>query len=194
MDQYEYIRTARRVYGKSIREIERETGHDRKTIRKVLIGEYCGYSKRERQPHPALGEFLEIIDGWLEEDEASHKKQRHTAARVYRRLVSEHGFSGSESTVRQYVRQAKVRLGVEVGKAFIPLEPDCGKEAEVDWGSPDAIIAGEVVRLKFFCMRSKYSGKHFVRFYPCERQQAFFDAHMRGLGFRPAARGFPLDS
>ena len=37
--------------------------------------------------------------------------------------------------------------------------------------------AGEEVRLKFFCMRSKYSGKHFVRFYPCERQQAFFDGH-----------------
>jgi hypothetical protein len=103
MDQYEYIRTAYRVYGKSIREIERETGHDRKTIRKVLRGEYCGYSKRESQPHPALGEFLEIIDGWLEEDKGSHKKQRHTAARVYRRLVSEHGFSGSESTVCQYV-------------------------------------------------------------------------------------------
>ncbi len=183
MDQYEYIRTAYRVYGKSIREIERETGHDRKTIRKVLSGEYCGYSKREHQPHPALGEFLEIIDGWLEEDKEAHKKQRHTAARVYRRLVSEHSFSGSESTVRQYVRQAKARLGVAVGKAFIPLEPDCGKEAEVDWGGADAIIAGETVRLKFFCMRSKYSGKHFVRFYPCERQQAFFDAHMRGFDF-----------
>lgn len=183
MDQYDYIRTAHRVYGKSIREIKRETGHDRKTIRKVLSGEYCGYSKRESQPYPALGEFLKIIDGWLEQDKRVHRKQRHTAARIYRRLVNEYGFSGSESTVRQYVRQARVRLGVEVGKAFIPLEPECGKEAEVDWGSADAIIAGEEVRLKFFCMRSKYSGKHFIRFYPCERQQAFFDGHMRGFDF-----------
>ena len=29
MDQYELIRTAHRVYGKSIREIRRETGHHR---------------------------------------------------------------------------------------------------------------------------------------------------------------------
>jgi len=36
MDQYTYIRTAHRVYGKSIREIARETGHNRKTVRKVL--------------------------------------------------------------------------------------------------------------------------------------------------------------
>jgi transposase len=37
--------------------------------------------------------------------------------------------------------------------------------------------------LVFFCMRSKYSGKHFVRFYPCERQQAFFDGHIQAFAF-----------
>jgi hypothetical protein len=38
MDQYELIRTAHRVYGKSIRTIARETGHHRSTIRKALAG------------------------------------------------------------------------------------------------------------------------------------------------------------
>ena len=38
MDQYELIRTASRVYGKSIRQIRRETGHHRTTIRKALAG------------------------------------------------------------------------------------------------------------------------------------------------------------
>jgi hypothetical protein len=32
-------------------------------------------------------------------------------------------------------------------------------------------------------MRSKYSGKCFVRAYPVERQQALFDAHIRAFGF-----------
>ena len=32
-------------------------------------------------------------------------------------------------------------------------------------------------------MRSKYSGKHFVRMYPCERQQAFFDGHVYAFSF-----------
>ena len=50
-------------------------------------------------------------------------------------------------------------------------------------GGAVAIIAGEVTRLKFFCMRSKYSGKHYVRFYPCERQTAFFDAHIQAFAF-----------
>jgi len=81
------------------------------------------------------------------------------------------------------VRQAKIRLGLSGDKAFIPLEPDCGQEAEADWGGAVAIIAGEVTRLKFFCMRSKYSGKHYVRFCPCERQTAFFDAHIQAFAF-----------
>ncbi len=38
MDQYEHIRTAHRVYKKSIRQIARETGHTRKTVRKALQG------------------------------------------------------------------------------------------------------------------------------------------------------------
>lgn len=183
MDQYEYIRTAHRVYGKSLHEIARETGHDRKTVQKIVRGEYSGYGQRQSQPHPVLGAYLELIDSWLESDKGAPRKQRHTATRIYHRLVSEEGFKGGETTVRQYVRKAKIRLGVGASKAFIPLEPDCGKEAEADWGGAVAIIGGEEARLKFFCMRSKYSGKHYVRFYPCERQIAFFDAHMRAFSF-----------
>jgi hypothetical protein len=81
------------------------------------------------------------------------------------------------------VRFAKLRLGIETPCAFIPCDPEAGHEAEVDWGAATAIISGEEVRLKFFCMRSKYSGKHFVRLYPCERQQAFFDGHARAFSF-----------
>jgi hypothetical protein len=74
-------------------------------------------------------------------------------------------------------------LGIDTPCAFIPCEPDAGHEGEVDWGTATAILAGEEIRLKFFCMRSKYSGKHFVRFYFCERQQAFFDAHIHAFSF-----------
>jgi transposase len=85
--------------------------------------------------------------------------------------------------VWHYVRKAKIRLGVQVTPAFIPLEPECGQEAEVDWGTALAIIDEEKVPVKFFCMRSKYSGKHFVRCYPCQRQQAFLDGHLHALAF-----------
>lgn len=184
MDQYEFIRTAHRVYGKNITELARQTGHSRNTIKKALRGEPWGYKERESQNSPVLGPYQAIIDGWLKNDQEQPKKQRHTSRRVFNRLVAEHGFFGGESTIRRYVRRAKIDLGLDAScQVFIPCEPDAGREAEVDWGTATAVIAGEPVRLKFFCMRSKFSGKHFVRFYPCERQQPFFDAHIRAFEF-----------
>ena len=52
MDQYSFIRTAHRVYGKSIRQISRETGHSRETIRKVLHQEPYVYTPRQQQVFP----------------------------------------------------------------------------------------------------------------------------------------------
>ena len=184
MDQYEYIRTAHRVYGKNISELARQTGHSRNTIKKALRGEPWGYKEREQQLFPVLGPYRPIIEEWLRNDKEQPKKQRHTARRVYNRLRVEQGYQGSESNVRRFVREMQMELGLDLSsQVFIPCEPDAGQEAEVDWGTAKAVLGGEAVRLKFFCMRSKFSGKHFVRFYPCERQQAFFDAHIKAFEF-----------
>ena len=183
MDQYEMIRTGYRVYGKSISEMSRITGHSRNTIKKAIRGEPWSYKTREHQPFPVLDQYLPVITKWLSSDRDKPKNQRHTARRIYNRLVEEQGYSGCESTVRRYVRFVRLDLGMDASGAFIPCDPEAGYEAEVDWGTATAILAGEDIRLKFFCMRSKYSGKHFVRCYPCERQQVFFDAHLHAFSF-----------
>ena len=183
MDQYEMIRTSCRVYGQNISEMARMTGHSRNTIKKAIRGEPWGYKERVHQPFPVLDKYLAVIDGWLMGDKDMPKKQRHTAHRIYNRLIEEHGYKGSEPTVRRYVRFAKMALGIDTPYAFIPCDPEAGHEGEVDWGTATAILGGEEIRLKFFCMRSKYSGKPFVRFYFCERQQAFFDAHIHAFSF-----------
>jgi hypothetical protein len=85
-------------------------GHSRNTIRKVLQNEISGYQKRAYQPFPVLQGYMHLIDSWLEDDKEQHSKQRHTARRIYHRLIKEHGYQGSEPTVRRYVRQAKARL------------------------------------------------------------------------------------
>ena len=54
MDQYELIRAAHRVYKKSIRQIARETGHHRKTIRKVLAGMESAYRRPQQGSDAAL--------------------------------------------------------------------------------------------------------------------------------------------
>lgn len=183
MNQYELVRTGHRVYGQNISELSRLTGHARNTIKKAIRGEPCGYKERNHQPFPAIGDYMGTIDSWIKSDKDKPKKQRHTAHRIYNRLVDEYGYKGCESTVRRYVKLAKTILGLGPPHAFIPCDPESGTEAEVDWGVATAIIAGKEFHLKFFCMRSKYSGKHFVRFYLCERQQAFIDAHIHAFSF-----------
>jgi hypothetical protein len=107
VDQYELIRTAHRNYGQNISELSRMTGHSRNTIKKAIRGEPWSYKERSRQPFPALEPYIAIIDGWLESDKGQPKKQRHTARRIYNRLVLECDFTGGESTVRRYVASCK---------------------------------------------------------------------------------------
>jgi len=183
MDQYELIRTASRVYGKSIRAIAREYGHSRKTIRKALAGLEPRY-RRKKDPHcPRMDPIAKTVEAWLQEDRSQPRKQRHTARRIYTRLVEEHGFKGSENTVRRWVRQCKSRLGFGSHQAVVPLDPECAQEAEVDWGTAHVRMAGEDLKVKILCMRSRYSGKSFVCAYPWERQEMFFDGHIRAFDF-----------
>ena len=86
VDQYSYIRTAHRVYGKKIKEIARETEHSKNTVKKVLRGEYSGYKPRVEQPYPVLGPYLKTIEQWLKDDKERPKKQRHTLGIEIRRV------------------------------------------------------------------------------------------------------------
>ncbi|MDA2924875.1 hypothetical protein MYX65_09515 [Acidobacteria bacterium AH-259-L09] len=173
MDQYELIRTAQRVYGKSIRQIARETGHHRETIRKALAGLEPQYRRRKEVRFPVMGPVAAMVENWLRTDQERPKKQRHTGRRVYTRLVEEYGFGGAESTVRRWVRECKARLGYGAQQAVLPLDPEAAREAEVDWGTAWVKMQGALRRVKLFCMRSRFSGKSFVRAYPWERQEMF---------------------
>lgn len=183
MDQYEMIRTGHRKYGKGIRELAREFGHHRKTIRKILAGEEPRYRREREVANPVMDRVVGWLRKWLEEDLENPKKQRHTARRIYTRLAEEYGFTGAESTVRRWVRRCKADLGYGRGEAVIPLSPEVAREGEVDWGRAWVVMNGEKREVKLFCMRSRYSGRVFVRAYAWERQEMFFDGHLAAFAY-----------
>ena len=78
VDQYEFIRTAHRVYGKSISELARLTGHSRNTVKKAIRCEPWGYKERAEQSYPTLGPFLAIIDQWLSTKTGSSRESSAT--------------------------------------------------------------------------------------------------------------------
>jgi transposase len=100
VDDYGAIRRARRD-GMSIRQIAREFGHTRKTIRHVLNhAEPPVPTPRDRKA-PLLGPVEPIIDRILADDEDAPPKQRHTAAQIHRRLRDEHDYPGGYAQVQR---------------------------------------------------------------------------------------------
>ena len=173
VEEKEIIRRLYFIEGKSIRQIARERHHDRRAIRKALRD--AGpprYTLKAPRPRPALGPYLAVIDRWLEEDRERPSKQRHTARRIYERLVTEFGFQGGESTVRQYVREQRPRPEV-----MIPLDHDPG-EAQVDWGEAQVYLDGRQTRVQLFCFRLCYSQRPFVMAFLRQSQEAFFAGHV----------------
>jgi hypothetical protein len=87
----------------SIRDISRMTGWSRQTVRKTLAApaEPPVYDMDRPRPCPVMDPYLNTVKQWLAEDESAPRKQRHTAKRVFDRLVDEYGFGGHETTVRQ---------------------------------------------------------------------------------------------
>ena len=135
VEHYELIRRKHFVDGMSQRAIAEELGHSRKFVKKALAHPIPpGYRLTKPKPKPTLDPVRPLIDAWLEEDLTRPVKQRHTAQRIYERLVQEEGFQGDPSTIRRYVarwKQARNSAGKEV---FAPLEFRPGEEAQVDWG------------------------------------------------------------
>lgn len=108
-------------------------------------------------------------------------KQRHTARRVWQRLVTEHGVACSESTVTRLVRARRAELGLAGVEVMVPQAHEPGAEAEVDFGEFSAVIAGVLTRCQLFGMRLSASGKAVHVAYTSQSQEAFLDGHARAF-------------
>ena len=98
MVDIEFIRKKHYVEGWSIRKIARNFGISRQSVRKALASaEMPRYRRTRPRPFPVMNPYRAIILAWLEADAAAPPKQRHTAKRIYDRLVEEYGFIGAES-------------------------------------------------------------------------------------------------
>jgi transposase len=191
VEQVEAIRRAYFVEDKSVRAIARELRHGRRVIREALAGDIPQprrYRLSRRKPRPVLDPVAPIIEAWLSADLTAPRKQRHTAKRIYDRLVAEHGFTGSERIVRQYVRAWK-RAHADDDGCFLPLAYAPGAEAQCDWGEAVVRIGGSEQTAYLFCLRLCYSLKPFVCAFPTQRQECFLAGHLaafQALGGVPA--------
>jgi len=179
VELYAKIRHAVMIDGLSRREAAKRFGVHRNTITKMLsFSVPPGYRRRERPASKKLGPYLAWIDAILEGDSQVHKKQRHTAHRIFERLRDEQGFTGGYTIVRGYVAQAMLRRR----EMFVPLSHRPG-HAQADFGEADGYIGGKKVRFHYFCMDLPHSDGCFVKAYPAETAEAFCDGHVAAFDF-----------
>ena len=179
VDLYLRVRLACHVDGLSQREAASRFGIARETVRKMLRhSEPPGYRRRQPPKRPKLAPFTDIIDRILEEDRPVHRKQHHTAKRIFERLRDAHGFTGKETIVKDYVRERRLRRR----EMFVPLSHPPG-HAQADFGEADAIIAGVKYRAHFFVMTLPHSDACFVAAYPAATTEAWLDGHNRAFVF-----------
>ena len=179
VDEREKIRRAYFIEHKSMRRIARELKHSRETVKQAIeSAEPKTYTLQKSRKAPTLGPYRARIDELLAENERLPRKQRYTGHKIYEDIQAK-GYRGSESGVRRYIglqrREQKKR------PVYLPLEFDAGTDAQADWGEAQAIIAGEQVTVQLFLMRLCYSRKLFVRAFPSQKQEAFFEGHVHAF-------------
>jgi len=163
----------------SRRQACREYGLNWRTIAKILEHvEPPGYRRTAPRKRPKMEPYLPRIAEILEADKQAPKKQRHTAKRIYDRLVAEHGYDGCYESVKEAVREWK--QGSQ--EVFLPLAHPPG-EAQVDFGYAYVDLAGERVQVALFVMTLPYSDALFMQAFPRECTEAFQEGHKRAFDF-----------
>jgi transposase len=132
---------------------------------------------------------VQVIDEWLLADRDVPAKQRHTARRVWQRLVAEHGASVAEVTVSRYVAARRAELGLDKAEVMVPQAHAPGAEAEVDFGEFHAVIAGVLAKLWMFVLRLSCSGRAFHVAFATQAQEAFLEGHVLAFDYFGAVPG-----
>ena len=181
VDMYEKIRQLYVHERKSQREIAKILKISRSTVKKYCEGTHVPWERSGtsgRTPYVVTDHILQRMASYLEEDETENiKKQKHTARRIYDRLVDEEGFTGGESTIRRIVAEMRQK----VAKAFVPLSYDPAEAVQIDWGVATIYYQGKKMKTNLFCMRQCFSADMFVTAFHRQNEESFLEGNMAGF-------------
>jgi len=168
----------------TIKGVARKLGVHRRMVREALADAVPKPRRRGERTRPKLEPAVSFIDAILESDLKAPRKQRHTAHRIYSRLCAEKpDVKVAEATVRAYVRERKLQIGLIHRETFVPQSYGWGQESQVDWYEMIAELGGERQKVQMCCLRSMGSAGAFHHAYPHASQQAFLEGHELAFGY-----------
>jgi transposase len=178
VELFERIRRDNREEGLSVRALSRRHRVHRRTVRQALASALPPLRAVPHRASPVMGPWVPTIRAWLAADREAPRKQRHTARRVWQRLVDELGADVTEPTVRHVVRRIRAELGSGIGDVTIVGRHEPGEEAEVDFGQATVNVAGEPVVVHLFHLRLSASARGATLAFLSEDQTALLEGHV----------------
>jgi transposase len=154
--------------------IARRLGISRNTVTKYADMEDFSPrpGTRPGQSRSWVEPFSRVVDSWLRADRSMPRKQRHTARRVYGRLVAEQGFAGSYSSVRRWMKRWRETNWAE-SDGFVELDWAPGT-AQVDFGLAKAVIAGVERGVHVLAVSLPYSNMRYCIALPGEKAKCVY--------------------
>jgi transposase len=177
VDQVHVIRHKVLVEGRSARQVAKELGISRRTVRKYLTQPAPVRVEAQPRARPVWDAVRQRIEVVLADSARwTGGKQRLTATRLHEMLRAE-GHQVGVTLVKEAVAEWK-RQRREV---FVPLTYRPGDLAEVDFFEVLVTVRGERRKAWLFLMRLMYSGRDFAWIYERQDQVSFLDGHVRAF-------------
>ena len=177
VDQVHVIRHKVLVDGRSQRQIAKEFGISRVTVRKYVEEAVPIRKESAPRPRPVWDKVRARVDALLAESaQWTGGKQQLTATRLHELLVAEDHRVGV-TLVKEAVAEWKRRRR----EVFVPLTYRPGELAEVDFFEVLVDLDGTRRKAWLFLMRLMYSGRDFAWIYERQDQISFLDGHVRAF-------------
>lgn len=159
------------VRGKSVSEISRLTGRDRKTIRR-LLQQGGSAPRKSRQVSSKLDPFREYLLGRALNDEDPVSN-----AEVLYDEIREQGYQGGRTILKEFLKPFRELSREKVVRRF---ETRPGRQAQVDWGS---FKKPERRRVQGFLMTLGWSRGMYLDFTETQALPAFLLCHERAFHY-----------
>jgi transposase len=177
VDQVHVIRHKVLIEGRSARQVAKELGISRRTVRKYLTQSVPRRVEARPRARPVWDKVRERVDALLAESgQWTAGKQQLTATRLHELLIAE-GHRVGVTVVKEAVAEWK-RARREV---FVPLTYRPGDLAEVDFFEVLVDLEGARRKAWLFLMRLMASGRDFAWIYERQDQISFLDGHVRAF-------------
>jgi len=159
--------------GKSKRQITRELGIDRKTVKKIIKI----IESNDGEIKPVKIERTSIMDQY--KDYVLDLFNNGLNARlIFKRLVEEKSVDLSYSTVKRFVR------GLKHSEVYVPLETPPGREAQVDFGHIGSFVKdGKMVKAYAFSMVLSHSRYAYYEIVTNQSVATFISCHINAFEY-----------